>query len=154
MSDEKINLQDLAKKNREEKAKAREDELRKITKEDNVLGLAAQMNESNQRALKALDTAISVIEVHISEIKRVKKTERDNFTRAMFVFDDYMDDYSSDEWDRDQEIHQENLEALTGLRDAMKEEAHGDDRTDDSPNSPGSIDDGSPDNGGEEPTED
>ena len=127
---DKQNLQEVAKANREAKQKSREDELRKVTTEDNVLGVAGNMLGSNRTALKALDSAIEVIEFHLNQIKEFKKKERDNFARVMFVFDDIVEDYSSEQWDEDQNRHQENLDALVGLRDAMKEEVKRDDRND------------------------
>ena len=146
---DKDDLQEMAKANRDKKRQEREDELRKVTTEDNVLGLAGSMLGSNRAALKALDTAIDTIDSHVKQIESLKKRERDNFTRAMYVFDDVVADYSSEQWDEEQVVHQENLDALIGLRDAMKKEVEEGSGTESgSDNHPSDLRGGEPDSPG------
>ena len=116
-------LKERTKEIRDQKALEREKALRTVTMEDNVLGLAGSMLASNRLALKAISGGIEAIESHINQIKDLKKRERDNFTRSMYVFDDVIADYSSEQWDEDQKKHQTNLDALKGLEEAMKEQA-------------------------------
>jgi len=116
------NLTEEARKKAAEKKRKREEELRSVTAEDGILGLAGRLLDSNLAARNAFDNAIKVIEGHIKAVEDVRKQRKDDYIKAMYVFDEKLDDYSSDQWDEDQELHQANLDALTGLRDALEEE--------------------------------
>lgn len=115
-------LTEAARKKAAEKRKKREAELKKVTAEDGILGLAGRMLDSNLAAKNAFDSAIKSIENHLEGTETIRKQRKDDYIKAMYVFDEKLDDYSSGQWDEDQELHQANLDALTGLRDAMEEE--------------------------------
>jgi len=118
----KESLADTARKKAEEKRIKRENELKKVKSDDGIIGLAGRLLDSNKAAKNAFGDAIKVIERHIEGVDQIQNSSKDDYIKAMYVFDSKLDDdYSSEKWDEEQEAHQENLDALNSLKEAMDE---------------------------------